>query len=111
MRADGIFVLACPVGRYVVHRDPNGMQVKKSWQETGRDTYVLFPFNLLVGHLHRIQILKMQFHQPINLKERCFTGVSEKGREYLGKRIVELLFISLWLHTKGEPLYHFSLWI
>lgn len=111
MRAGGIFVLACPVGRYGVHRDPNGVQVKMSWQETGRDTYMLFPFNLLVGHLHCIQIFKMQFHQPVNLKERCFTGVSEKGREYQGKRTAERLFISLSLYTKGEPLYQFSLWI
>lgn len=92
-------------------RDPNGVQVKKSWQETGRDTYMLFPFNLLVGHLHCIQILKMQFHQPVNLKERYFRGMSEKGREYQGRRTAELLFISLSLPTKGEPLYRFSLWI
>lgn len=74
--------LACPVGRYGA-QGPKWNAVMKSWQETGRDT--CFPFNLLVSHLHRIQILKMQFHQPINLKERCFTGVSEKGREYLGQ--------------------------
>lgn len=60
-KVDGTFALACPAGRYEVHKGPNGVQVN-SWQKTGRDTYVFFPFNLLVGHLHCIQIFKMQFH-------------------------------------------------
>lgn len=65
-------------------RDPNGAQVNGR-QKTGKDTYVFFPFNLLVGHLHCIQIFKMQFHQPVNLKERYFTGMSEKGRDSRGQ--------------------------
>lgn len=85
-------------------RDLNGVQVN-SWQEIGRDTYVLFPFNLLVGHLHCIQIFKMQLHQSVNLKERYFTDTIEKEREHQGKRTVELLFISLSLLTRGGALY------
>lgn len=54
-------------------RDPNGVQVN-SWQKICRDTYMFFPFNLLVGHLHCIQIFKMQLHQSVNLKARDFTG-------------------------------------
>lgn len=50
-------------------RDPNGVQAD-SRRKAGRHTYVFFPFNLLVSHLHRIQVFKMQLHQPVNLRER-----------------------------------------
>lgn len=56
--------------------------------KSGRETHELFPLDLLVRHLHSIQVFKMQLHQPVDLRgrERDPTGMSEKEGERQGRR-------------------------